>query len=122
MRVATTAGWSATWNTITSSHGVEMPTEAKIPGTRETRVRALVEQYALHDPQWTAAEGHLSRFLLVERDTQDGPHWLSSHDSLEAAARELGAVEVAQDYLVVDLVDLDTGESFEPRLSFVPTR
>jgi hypothetical protein len=95
---------------------------------RKRRVAELVAAHPLQDPaQFRDVATELAdagRYLLVEvAHRHDGRHWMSGHDSPEAAARYHDGQEYADDWKIVTVVDLDTGEAFadEPCTRFTRT-
>lgn len=85
---------------------------------RRRRIAELIERHPLQDPAQfgdpvdeLAAAG---RFLPVEvAHRHDGLHSMSGHDSPEQAAAYHDNQEYAEDWAIVALVDLDTGDAFE---------
>ena len=89
------------------------------------RAAELIERYPLQDPaQFADAAAELAaagRFVLVElAHRHDGRHWLSGHASPDDAARYHDGQEYAEDWLILTLVDLDTGDRYsaETRTAF----
>ena len=94
---------------------------------RRRRATELVERYPLQDPtQFANAAAELAaagRFTLVEvAHHHDGRHFLSSHANPDDAARYHDEQEYAEDWLIVVLVDLDTGDSYSAETRTVFTR
>ena len=84
---------------------------------RRQRLAALVERFPLQDPaQFADPVADLAaagRFLLVEQSRYDALRFLSAHADTEEAAAYRDGQEYPEDWAVVTLVDLDTGEEFE---------
>jgi hypothetical protein len=55
------------------------------------------------------------RWLLIERNVGGStpPHWVTSHESQNAAGHYHTHQEYARDWEIVELIDLDTGDRFE---------
>ncbi|MFP5319487.1 MAG: hypothetical protein ACLGI2_14495 [Acidimicrobiia bacterium] len=88
------------------------------PEARRRRVAELIGRHPLQDPRQfgdpVAELAGAGRFLLVEvAHRHDGLHWMSAHDSPDDAAAYHDSQEYAEDWLIVTLVDLDTGDTFE---------
>ena len=83
---------------------------------RRRRVAELVERHPLQDPAQfgdpVAELAAAGRFLLVEKSRYDALHFLSAHDSPEQAAEYVDGQEYPDDWKIVTLVDLDTGDAF----------
>lgn len=96
---------------------------------RRMRVDALIEQFPPQDltgfgdgdpdPAGTLAAG--GRFLLIERSVFGDGHLLTPHDSAADAASYHDASEY-DDWSIVVLVDLDTGDGYDGEVSTTFTR
>lgn len=58
-------------------------------------------------------------FILVEQANSDGGYWITQHDNPQSAADYHDMQEYAEDYEIVELIDIATGESFEAHTDFV---
>jgi hypothetical protein len=92
--------------------------------TRAERLAELVAKYPPQDPGALpddVGEGEPEhRFLLVERTHYDGLHYLTTHETPEDAADYHDGQEYPDDWSIVELIDLDTGRTFdaEPHTRF----
>jgi hypothetical protein len=89
------------------------------------RFDELLDEYGA-DPHDRAdvADWQLDReakYLLVERNLRAGGHWLSSHDSPATAADYHDRQEYAEEWEIVCLVDLESGEELEASTDVVTT-
>ncbi len=82
--------------------------------SREERVRLLAERFGLADGLSIEELEDPARYLLVEESRHDGGLWLSDAASAAEAAAIHDRNECAEDFEVVGLVDLDTGEVAAP--------
>ncbi len=75
--------------------------------------RYLPPGYVLpHYPdEWAIAEGQ--RYLLVEESVRDGSYLLSTHITMDDAARNNTASDFAEDWKVDVLVDLENGDRYD---------
>lgn len=71
------------------------------------RLAELVATYPPSDPDALSAD---PVFVLVERSIYDGSYYLTGHDSAAGAANYHDSQEYAEDWTIVKLVDLTTGE------------
>lgn len=53
-------------------------------------------------------------WLLVEKSTREDTYWLATHASPAAAASDAGGGEYPQDWTVECLINLATGDRYEP--------
>lgn len=61
----------------------------------------------------TWEETDLQRYALIEKSFVSGEHWISTHPSMEAAAKYNLQQEYGGDWEIVALHDLDTGDQYE---------
>lgn len=93
-----------------------------------SKIVAEVDPVGSKDDLGLSDIGDLLQFLLVERnvgaasDTQS--HWFSTHESAQEAGKYNIEQEYAEEWNIEMLVDLDTGERFEPRcgITFEPIK
>lgn len=85
--------------------------------TRAERLAELVKRYPPQDPG--ALPDDVSsgepehRYLLVEQTHYDGGHYLTTHAAPEDAADYHDGQEYPDDWTIIELVDLDTGRTFD---------
>ena len=74
----------------------------------------LVEQYPPSDG-WEVAEDADDDlpFVLIEASIYDGGHWLTRWVSLDAAADYHDGQEYPDDWDIVEVVDLSTGDRYQ---------
>lgn len=86
---------------------------------RAERARLIIDKYepeAVGTPLDVLAEtlADEGRFVLVERSVYGPGHWITSWRTLGAAGEYHDGGEYPEDFLIVKLVDLDTGEAYYP--------
>lgn len=89
--------------------------------TPEARLENLLHEYGF-DTDLEGMERHWGmtfdldqRYVLVEENLKNAPsHWFSSHDTPDDASDYHHNQEYAEDYAIVELVDLGTGQRLEP--------
>lgn len=86
---------------------------------REARLAELMHEYPPSDPGAMGDE----RFALIERSTYDSSYFVTTHASVEDAARYRDGQDQPDDWAIFTLIDLDTGQTFdhETRTTFTPT-
>lgn len=92
------------------------------------KIVAEVDPFGSKDDLGLSDIGDLLQFLLVERnvgaasDTQS--HWFSTHESTQEVSEYNIGQEYAEEWKIEMLVNLDTGERFEPRygITFEPVK
>ncbi len=79
--------------------------------TRADRYAEVIERWdaRINVPDMPETATASYRFALVEEGRSDGSHWLSLHDTPELAASYHHEQEDAADWMILELVDLDTG-------------
>lgn len=79
---------------------------------REAKIRAAEQKYeASEEIDADTAE----RFLLVEKNLRgcNPPHYLTTHATLAGAGQYTITQEYASDWGVVEIIDLDTGDTYD---------
>lgn len=87
--------------------------------TRAERLAEVVRNYPPSDPGAVEDE----RFVLIERSAYDSSYFVTTHASVEDAARYHDGQDQPDDWAIFTLIDLDTGQTFdhETRTTFTPT-